>query len=75
MPSEWNTRRGLLALQHLKVEGGLTVKYIGPGDTDQQAASICANVPVPQDVPLYLFEVEVLAKGVQGFIGGHMKYS
>jgi hypothetical protein len=56
------------AQQYLKVDG-LTVKYTGPGETDAQAASIFADHAVPQDVPLYYFEITVVNKGAQGFIG------
>lgn len=48
---------------------GLTVKYVGPGELDQQAATIFADKPVPQDVPLYYFEVTILNKGDSGYIG------
>jgi hypothetical protein len=46
------------AIRYLKVDG-LTVKYIGPGEEDSQAASIRANYPAPADLPIYYFEVEV----------------
>ncbi|KAF6266424.1 hypothetical protein COO60DRAFT_452801 [Scenedesmus sp. NREL 46B-D3] len=71
LPSEWDKRqwgRHHAAQQFLKVDG-LSVKYIGPGETDAQAASIFADHAVPQDVPLYYFEVTVVNKGAQGFIG------
>ncbi|WIA15425.1 hypothetical protein OEZ85_002076 [Tetradesmus obliquus] len=71
LPSEWDKRqwgRHQAAQQYLKVDG-LQVKYTGPGETDSQAASIFADHAVPQDVPLYYFEISVVNKGAQGFIG------
>jgi hypothetical protein len=62
LPSAWETRtagaNNQAALRYLKVDG-LQVKYVGPGDEDQQAASIRANHPCPPDLPIYYFEVEV----------------
>jgi hypothetical protein len=54
--------------QYLKVEG-VSVKYIGPGQNDSQAAAVRADNPVPPDVPLYYFEVLVVNKGAEGYIG------
>jgi hypothetical protein len=55
--------------QYLKIEG-VAVKYIGPGQNDSQAAAVRADNPVPPDVPLYYFEVLVVNKGAEGYIGG-----
>ena len=71
LPSEWDRRqwgRVSAAQQYLKVDG-LTIKYVGPGETDAQAASIVADHPVPPDVPLYYFEVHVISRGDHGYIG------
>jgi ABC-type Fe3+ transport system substrate-binding protein len=54
--------------QYLKVEG-LTVKYVGPGQDDSQAAAVRADNPVPPDVPLYYFEVTIVSRGAEGYIG------
>lgn len=54
--------------QYLKVEGP-SIKYIGPGQDDSQAASVRSDNPVPPDVPLYYFEVTILNKGAEGYIG------
>eukprot|EP00878_Enallax_costatus_P031752 GHUV01034775.1.p1 GENE.GHUV01034775.1~~GHUV01034775.1.p1 ORF type:complete len:118 (-),score=5.04 GHUV01034775.1:2-355(-) len=65
LPSEWDKRqwgRQQAAQQYLKVDG-LAVKYIGPGETDAQAASIFADHPVPLDLPLYYFELTIVSKG------------
>ena len=42
---------------------------IGPGDEDKDAASVRADHPVPFDVSLYYYEVQVINKGRDGFVG------
>lgn len=97
---------------HLKVGPGLRVKYVGPGQSDNDAANILvrpagahaalpalaayvrglsasfcaplcvrscnqmlrasnaqADKPVPRDQPVYCFEVEIINKGANGYIG------
>ena len=65
LPTAWETKvstaRSQAALSLLKVEG-LRVKYVGPGEEDNQAASVRANFPTPPDCPVYYFEVEVINK-------------
>lgn len=57
--------------QYLKVEG-LSVKYVGPGQDDSQAAAVRADNPVPPDMPLYYVEVLIVNRGVEGYLGeGH----
>mmetsp|Transcript_18822 Transcript_18822/g.52489 ORF Transcript_18822/g.52489 Transcript_18822/m.52489 type:complete len:547 (-) Transcript_18822:205-1845(-) len=59
----------LAQVGHLQVGPGLKVRYVGPGQQDSDAALILADRPVPRDRPLYCFEVEILNKGAEGFIG------
>lgn len=47
---------------------GLTVKYIGPGRNDSDAASIRSTNPVPPQVGIYYFEVNVNNRGKDGYI-------
>ncbi|PNW87923.1 hypothetical protein CHLRE_01g007150v5 [Chlamydomonas reinhardtii] len=72
LPSAWETRvtgiRNQSAIQYLKVDG-LRVRYVGPGEDDTQAATIRSNYPLPADVPLFYFEVTVLDRGQEGYIG------
>ncbi|GFR51231.1 hypothetical protein Agub_g13606, partial [Astrephomene gubernaculifera] len=72
LPSAWEARASLrsdqLAMSFLKVEGP-RVRYVGPGEDDSHAAAIRANLPVPADCSLYYFEVRVLDRGQDGFIG------
>ncbi|KAK9797770.1 hypothetical protein WJX73_010039 [Symbiochloris irregularis] len=46
---------------------GLSVKYVGPGDTDADAA--CVRTTDPAESGLFYFEVDVVNKGRDGFIG------
>lgn len=71
LPSEWDRRhygRYQQVQDYLKVDG-LTVKYVGPGESDSQAATIFADKPVPQDVALYYYEVTIVSSGDSGYIG------
>ena len=46
---------------------GLTVRYVGPGETDAHAA--CTRTSDPAADPFFYFEIEVLNRGRDGFIG------
>ena len=47
----------------------------GPGDEDKDAASVRADHPIPFDVSLYYYEVQVVNKGRDGFVGiASLKY-
>ena len=48
---------------------GLRVKYKGPGSDDRDAASIRSNKPIPANCPVYYFEIEIINKGRDGYIG------
>lgn len=67
-PSSWDTTRRSTALRYLQVSD-LKVKYMGPGSDDRDAASIRANNPIPKSIPLYYWEVRILSRGRDGFIG------
>lgn len=41
----------------------------GPGTEDKHAASVRADTPVPPDCGLYYYEVTVINRGRDGFIG------
>lgn len=47
---------------------GSTVKYVGPGRSDSDAAAIRSNLPVPPQVGIYYFEVKVTNRGKDGYI-------
>ncbi|CAG9462297.1 unnamed protein product [Pedinophyceae sp. YPF-701] len=60
--------RGTHPHNYLQVSG-LTLKYVGPGSVDSHAAAIRANKPVPAGIPIFFFEVRIISKGEEGFIG------
>jgi len=54
--------------RYLEVSG-LRVRYTGPGAEDSDAASVRADHCVPFGVGLFYYEIEVLNKGQNGFVG------
>lgn len=68
-PSAWDSSLSQHpSMRYLDVTG-LRVKYKGPGSDDRDAASIRSNNPIPKGCPVYYFEVEILNKGRDGYIG------
>lgn len=67
-PSAWDPAGRTPALRYLQVTG-TRVKYVGPGNDDRDAASVRANYPVPSDCPVYYYEIDIVNKGRDGFIG------
>lgn len=47
---------------------GMIVKYVGPGRSDSDAASIRSTLPIPPQVGIYYFEVKITNRGKDGFI-------
>lgn len=68
LPSIWDKTFGPDDKGCLQVTG-LEIKYVGPGDDDKDAASVRTDHPVPFDVSLYYYEVQVVNKGRDGFVG------
>ncbi|KAJ1517490.1 hypothetical protein HMI55_006914 [Coelomomyces lativittatus] len=67
LPSQWSSEDKCTLLDlH---PNGWTVEYIGPGRTDTDAASIRANHSIPCQTGVYYFELEILSKGRDGYIG------
>ncbi|KAJ3332208.1 Ran-binding protein 9 [Blyttiomyces sp. JEL0837] len=56
------------SMLHLS-EKNLRVAYAGPGSDDIHAASIRANHPIPPQCGIYYFEVTVISKGRDGWMG------
>ncbi|GAO46818.1 SPRY-domain-containing protein [Saitoella complicata NRRL Y-17804] len=68
LPSFWNDKDKCELIE--VVNGGLDVRFVGPGrGNDKDAASVRANCPIPRGVGVYYFEVEIVSKGAEGFIG------
>ncbi|CAG8628009.1 4657_t:CDS:2 [Paraglomus brasilianum] len=67
LPTAWNIddRSPNLELS----EDRLRVNYTGSGKNDSDAAAIRANFPMPPQCGLFYFEVDIISKGREGFIG------
>ncbi|CAK0783650.1 hypothetical protein CVIRNUC_006849 [Coccomyxa viridis] len=69
LPSKWEKGAGSRGnSRHLEIKE-TRIKYTGPGSADKDAASVRADLHVPPSLPLYYFEVEVVSKGREGYIG------
>ena len=68
-PTAWDSSLGQHpSMRYLDVTG-LRVKYRGPGSDDRDAASIRSNNAIPKGCPVYYFEVDIVNKGRDGYIG------
>ncbi|OZJ06478.1 hypothetical protein BZG36_00570 [Bifiguratus adelaidae] len=55
---------------HLEISAdGLGVVFVGQHKSDRDAATVRANRPIPPQTGIFYFEMEVVSKGVEGFIG------
>jgi hypothetical protein len=43
--------------------------HVGPGSADKDAASVRADTCVPPSLLIYYFEVEIISRGRDGYIG------
>ena len=61
---------GFITFEYLSELYVVTVRLrTGPGTEDKHAASVRADTPVPPDCGLYYYEVTVINRGRDGFIG------
>lgn len=71
-PTAWERPHSLLGprgnSRYIDVDG-LRVRYTGPGASDKDAASVRTDVPVPETMGAFYWEVTVLSTGRDGFIG------
>ena len=67
LPSQWSAKDkySLLDICH----GNLLIRYIGQGKNDSDAASIRANHPIPPACGVFYYEVKIVSKGRDGYIG------
>eukprot|EP00128_Syssomonas_multiformis_P017080 Colp12_sorted_trinity150504_noHs@2266 len=67
LPTTWNQKdkNQFLDLTH----NSLRVHYKGQGKDDTQAAAVRANHPIPSACGVYYYEVRVIDKGRDGYIG------
>ncbi|XP_072008725.1 ran-binding protein 9 isoform X2 [Engystomops pustulosus] len=66
-PRAWSPRDkcSYLGLSH----GNLRVHYKGHGKTSRDAASVRATHPIPAACGIYYFEVKIISKGRDGYMG------
>jgi len=67
LPTHWNPKDKCSLLELSK--GNLRVSYNGTGKTDGDAAAVRANYPMPYQCGLFYFEVTIINKGRNGYIG------
>jgi len=67
LPTHWNPKDKCALLELSK--GNLRVSYNGTGKSDTDAASVRANHPMPYQCGLFYFEVTIISKGRNGYIG------
>ncbi|OUM63879.1 hypothetical protein PIROE2DRAFT_43076 [Piromyces sp. E2] len=67
LPTHWNPKDKCALLELSK--GNLRVSYNGTGKTDGDAAAVRANYPMPYQCGLFYFEVTIINKGRNGYIG------
>ncbi|KAI8586420.1 concanavalin A-like lectin/glucanase domain-containing protein [Geranomyces variabilis] len=67
VPTQWNA---LQKSEYLDLSAdGHRISYTGPGLTDAQAGSILSNHPIPPKCEVFYYEVEIISKGLDGYIG------
>lgn len=65
----WDNNPSISAAMRYLDVSGLRVKYKGPGSDDRDAAAIRTTSSVPSNCPIFYWEVEIINKGRDGFIG------
>ncbi|KAI8060754.1 hypothetical protein BC940DRAFT_350428 [Gongronella butleri] len=67
LPTSWNNKD---KAKHINVDRlGLHLCYAGPGRTEAHAGAIRSNFAVPRSCGLFYYEIKVLSKGDDGYIG------
>lgn len=67
LPRQWSAKDKCQSLS-LSMSN-LRVTYKGPGKTHKDAASVRTDFPIPAACGIYYFEVKVLSKGRDGYMG------
>ncbi|KAF7721719.1 hypothetical protein EC973_004281 [Apophysomyces ossiformis] len=67
LPTAWNVKDKSRNIEVSK--SGLELTYIGPGKCEAHAASVRANFPMRPQCGIFYFEIRVVAKGDDGYIG------
>lgn len=67
LPRHWSTDHKFQSL--LLSNENLRVTYKGPGKTHKDAASVRTDYPIPASCGIYYFEVKIISKGRDGYMG------
>ncbi|KAI8817776.1 concanavalin A-like lectin/glucanase domain-containing protein [Fimicolochytrium jonesii] len=67
LPTQWNAKDKNQSLD--LAPNGLRITYTGPGQMDAHAAAVRTNYPIPPQCGLFYYEVTIISKGREGFIG------
>ncbi|TPX63230.1 hypothetical protein SpCBS45565_g06791 [Spizellomyces sp. 'palustris'] len=67
LPTQWSNKDKSPSLELSATS--LRVTYTGPGQTDAHAAAVRTNHPIPPQCGLFYYEVTIISKGRDGYIG------
>lgn len=67
LPMYWNNRDKCSLLEIHR--NGCKVVYVGSGKSDADAAAVRANARMPPQAGIYYYEVKIVSKGRDGYIG------
>ena len=67
LPRQWSSIHKCQTLQ--LTHSNLRVTYKGPGKTHKDAASVRTDYPIPPACGIYYFEVKIISKGRDGYMG------
>ncbi|CAF0921558.1 unnamed protein product [Adineta steineri] len=67
LPMKWNSKEKVQTL--VLQQNDLVVTYKGPGKSHKDAASVRSDYPIPPLTGIYYYEVRVLSKGRDGYMG------
>lgn len=67
LPRQWSSKDKCQSLA--LSERNLRVTYRGPGKTHKDAASVRTDYPIPPACGIYYFEVKIISKGRDGYMG------
>ncbi|KAG0172023.1 hypothetical protein DFQ30_011312 [Apophysomyces sp. BC1015] len=67
LPTTWNIKDKSPNIQVGR--NGLELTYVGPGKCEEQAALVRANFPMRPQCGIFYYEMRVVAKGDDGYIG------
>lgn len=66
-PTKWSTKE---KWTHISLsQDNLKASYNGPGKSHKDAASVRSNHSIPQNCGIYYFEIKIISKGRDGYMG------